>query len=772
MPVWLVAIATILGSALIADLPAKPSNAANDVLVFEASAFTAGAVVGLSDQADGLTISSDAPSSATYHDHPRFGVAESAVRQLAAPSALRDLTAEIDLPSGAGAILEARGTIDGRWTEWREADDLEDLDGSTAIQLRATLLAAASGASPRLRSAALRTSLASLRTLDGGATNAPTSRVWATRVGLVGRTTANGHVVQERDRFVALPSRRALSPRDRNDYAVRITYRGKTVDVPVWDVGPWNVKDDYWNTNREQFSDLPRWTSQSEAGFFNGHNEGRDGMGRFITLPTSLDIADGTFWDDLGMTANDWVDATFLWMDAPSPPTRATPRVIAKTPPASVVKTTQVRSASYNAPKPAPQLYLPLIMADANGWSTSWTIQNPGGSGVAGTAQLYASDGTPASSHSFSLAPFGSSTFTPLDPLLGVPWGFVGSAVISASGPIVAVVNEDRAGSDRMAYEAFVEGAPAVVAPIIFKEYNGWSTGIQVQNLGSEPTRVEVEYLDGDGTTVATEAATIAPMASRTFYQPANAELPAGFAGSARVQSLDEQPLAVLVNEVRADGSAMAYPGAAAGAERLDVPLLFKHYNGWDTGLQLFNLGEAPATVQVTYQTNAQPLAESLTIASGTAATVYQPANSRLPEGYVGSATVVGQRGARLVGVVNEVRADARTAMNYGVGGPASPLVTVPLVAKSLDGWDSGIQVRNTGSAPAQVTATFYSEVGAAIHRLDETIPAGAARTIYPPSIPQIPVGFRGSAIIQSMNGQPLTAIVNEVGTGQEGGGK
>ena len=763
MPVWLVAVATLLGSAIIADLPPNSRPGADDVLFFEASSFDVATFVGVSDQGAALFVASDAPSSPAYPDSPRFAVAESAQRFLRGPSAFRELTADVDTPSGAAVILEARGLIDDRWTEWREAAELDDLDGGTVIQLRATLLAAPSGASPIFRSARALMIPAPIRVMDGGGTAAPTARVWATRVGLVGRTTANGHVVQERDRFVALPSRRALSPRGRWDYAVRITYRGKTVDAPVWDVGPWNIRDDYWNANREQFSDLPRWTSQSEAAFFNGHNEGRDGMGRFITLPTSLDLADGTFWDDLGMTANDWVEVSFLWMDSPSPPQRATPRVIAKKPPTSPDQRAPTRSASFNAPTPTNELFLPLVRNYAGGWTTSWTVQNTATTEVTGATRIYSAQGTLVTSQSFSLPPFGSSTFSASDLELGLRRTFVGSAVVAASAPIAAVVNEDRSGSDRMAYEAFAGGGTSVIAPIVFKEYNGWSTGLQVQNLGGSAAEVEIEYLDGHGNGLSLQRGNVEPMASRAFYQPANADLPAGFAGSARVRSREGQPLAVLVNEARNDGSAMAYPGLAAPADRLEAPLLFKRYNGWDTGLQVFNVGDTAANVQVSYHGGAEPVLDAITIPAGSATTLYQPAHSALPQGFVGSALVAAQPGAQLVGVVNEVR-DGPTSMNYALGQSGSSLLAVPLVAKALDGWDTGIQVRNAAHNPTRVSVVVYSEIGAEVHRLEDTIPGSSAKTFYAPGMSQLPAGFRGSAIVRSVTGEPLTAIVNEVG--------
>ena len=74
-----------------------------------------------------------------------------------------------------------------------------------------------------------------------GAAYAQGFDVKATREGLVGRKTATGHVIVKDDWFVALPSRKALGR------YITVTYKGKTVRVPVKDVGPWNTKDDYWN---------------------------------------------------------------------------------------------------------------------------------------------------------------------------------------------------------------------------------------------------------------------------------------------------------------------------------------------------------------------------------------------------------------------------------------------------------------------------------------------------------------------------------------------
>ncbi|RRR73861.1 MAG: hypothetical protein EI684_08200 [Candidatus Viridilinea halotolerans] len=145
---------------------------------------------------------------------------------------------------------------------------------------------------------------------------APTYRIFATRQGLVGGMTANGHIIVERDRFVALPSWSVLSPKGTDRYSVRVTYRGRSVVVPVWDVGPWNTSDEYWGPRRQRYSDLPVGVPMAQAAYYNGYNGGRDEQGRRINNPNGIDIGDGTFWDDLRMTNNDWVEVSFLWLGA------------------------------------------------------------------------------------------------------------------------------------------------------------------------------------------------------------------------------------------------------------------------------------------------------------------------------------------------------------------------------------------------------------------------------------------------------------------------
>lgn len=139
------------------------------------------------------------------------------------------------------------------------------------------------------------------------------STVYATREGLVGQATANGHVITDRDHFAALPSRRGLAARDGGERSVRVCRAGRCVFLPIWDVGPWNTRDDYWNPDRQSWTDLPVGKPQAQAAYQDGYNGGRDEFGRSVSNPAGIDISDGAFWDGLKLTTNSWVEVTFLW---------------------------------------------------------------------------------------------------------------------------------------------------------------------------------------------------------------------------------------------------------------------------------------------------------------------------------------------------------------------------------------------------------------------------------------------------------------------------
>ncbi|WP_406641870.1 hypothetical protein [Amycolatopsis sp. WGS_07] len=147
--------------------------------------------------------------------------------------------------------------------------------------------------------------------------------------------------------------------------------------APVLDVGPWNEHDDYWNPadRRAQFGSLPQGVPEAQAAYQNGFNGGKDERGRTVRNPAGLDLADGTFWDGLGLKSNSYVDVTFLWTGSS---------------PASGVVTTDgaplvVRTSADNAAPPAglaaDSAQVPIecsVQGEAVDGTTRWNRIGPG----------------------------------------------------------------------------------------------------------------------------------------------------------------------------------------------------------------------------------------------------------------------------------------------------------------------------------------------------------------------------------------------------------
>ncbi|MFC0431025.1 hypothetical protein [Kutzneria buriramensis] len=152
------------------------------------------------------------------------------------------------------------------------------------------------------------------------ATTTPVSyRVFATDEGDVGKTTSNMHVIQPNDHFVALPSMAVVSPENSSQYSVRVCGPVRCETAPVWDFGPWNFHDDYWDTSRAEFTDLPQGIPEAQAAYLNGYNGGLDDDGGAPSNPAGIDLADGTF-ANIGLTDNGWVTVTYLWTSSPTTP--------------------------------------------------------------------------------------------------------------------------------------------------------------------------------------------------------------------------------------------------------------------------------------------------------------------------------------------------------------------------------------------------------------------------------------------------------------------
>ncbi|HEY2222351.1 hypothetical protein [Actinomycetospora sp.] len=267
-----------------------------------------------------IRLASTSPRTTSTGPAPAEGELLLPPRRVAAVTDRVAADATADRPAGSDVVVAVRGLrSDGSWSQWTTATASAPAllpEATLQVQIRVTLVAGTGGVSPSLRRLWLTADRAPASSTPPASTVALTARVFATRVGLVGNRTANGHRVVADDRFVALPSRRGLAPDGTGDYTAQVcTDAGRCSWAPVWDLGPWNTRDDYWSTpaTRENFADLPRGVPEAQAAVTDAYAGGRDGSGRRVTNPAGIDLADGTFTDDLGLRDNSWVQVTYLW---------------------------------------------------------------------------------------------------------------------------------------------------------------------------------------------------------------------------------------------------------------------------------------------------------------------------------------------------------------------------------------------------------------------------------------------------------------------------
>lgn len=262
-----------------------------------------------------MRLGSDDNRAASAESATRTGMAVYP-RKLAAPANAFSATVSSTVPDGAEVAVDVRGRAGGRWTEWAEIRPEAPGVLPAAVrdvEVRVVLSAPDGVASPTVDALTV-TPLAGQRA--PAAKPGSSYRVFATREGLVGHTTANGHKIVKRDHFVALPSRRGLSAKGSGDYSVRVcAANGRCEWAPTWDVGPWNTRDDYWAAPgvRQQWGDLPQGKPASQAAYEDGYNGGKDQFGRKVKNPAGIDLADGTFWDGLKLRNNSWVTVTYQW---------------------------------------------------------------------------------------------------------------------------------------------------------------------------------------------------------------------------------------------------------------------------------------------------------------------------------------------------------------------------------------------------------------------------------------------------------------------------
>ncbi len=202
----------------------------------------------------------------------------------------------------------------------------------------------------------------------------------------------------------------------------------------------------------------------------------------------------------------------------------------------------------------------------------------------------------------------------------GVPAGAVGSLTVTGSQPLAGTSLEHEAtaptAQNLQASKAFTPSDNDDVAycPLVRNAHtaNDQTTGIQAQNVGGAAQTVTVSYSYRIGAgplqTKETTSPSLAPGESFTFFgKDATHGIPNGALGSATVTGDGGGNIAVVVND---RGFATVNPNrvttyacfaASSATDEVVLPLYKEFFGGNTTGIQIQNVGNSAATVQVTY---------------------------------------------------------------------------------------------------------------------------------------------------------------------------
>jgi subtilisin family serine protease len=423
---------------------------------------------------------------------------------------------------------------------------------------------------------------------------------------------------------------------------------------------------------------------------------------------------------------------------------------------------------TYDVPTAGLTLYLPMVVREVDGWTSEVTIQSASEARGTVEVQFVRDDGTMDRVVRAAIGALGSLV-VPLDSVDLPSGSWRGAAVVSADVRISAVVTMSAPTFDSMAYDARVESGSAVYTPLAFKNRNGWKSTVAVQNSSARPATVRLTYRSSTGDGQWSETIVVPPLASQSVALADRAIVPEGFAGGILLNSIAGEPLAVVLAATHSSGSATAYAGAVSGSTTLVAPMLFKNRateGVWNTGIQLQNLGGEVAQVVTTYMSSESPgleWSEGTTIAPGAAHTLYQASKTMLPDGFVGSAQITVINGVPITGVVNEVNYEREISSVYELLSVGETQRFVPRLLRAVDGRNTGLQVQNLGDGPAEIAITYRAPSGAVLARQEDVIGPRASQTYYQPSVPGLADGYAGGAVIESVNGQPIAAVVNEV---------
>lgn len=298
---------------------------------------------------------------------------------------------------------------------------------------------------------------------------------------------------------------------------------------------------------------------------------------------------------------------------------------------------------------PATTWYAPGIYNNYYDYYSDIVVQNATASPVNITVDIYA-PGNPVAvkTQTASAVPGYASVSFEQTGLAELSTNVAYSAKITGTGNVAPIVNIYGLGTvnyQLYSYNPFSAGATTFYAPVVMSNYYGNNTAIAVQNVGSAAADVTITYSTGQ-----TWSGSVGVNSSESRYTPGDG-VPDGSLTGATITSNNGQPIVVLVNESNNYNRAASYSGFASGSTTARAPIVMKRYYTYNTSIVCQNIGSAATTMTLQYGGVAGTNVSG-SIAVGDTNQFYQPSDSLISDGFIGSATITASQ--NIVCVVNE----------------------------------------------------------------------------------------------------------------------
>lgn len=300
---------------------------------------------------------------------------------------------------------------------------------------------------------------------------------------------------------------------------------------------------------------------------------------------------------------------------------------------------------------------------------------------------------------------------------------------------------------------------------------SGWTTGLQFQNVGNATGDIRLVAYNAQGIPFDCGRKSAQQGASVNYLVDVECPTPAGFAGSAVIESDQPTRGIVHINNAPTGLAGGIYTGTTIDevSPTLFFPLVKHNHFGRTTTFHVQNASANPVNITATFRVQGNTYTKNYNNVPSNAMVLVTPADAGVPSGNgrVGSLTVTAN--GNVAGTSLEHQHTAAVAQNLQASKAFTPAdydtkVYCPLFRNAHTGGrlTTGAQVQNVSNSSQNVTLTYTPRDGGQTVTSSQTVAAGASATFYAPSI-GIPTGSVGSVTITS--GGNIVAVVNDEGT-------